>query len=511
MILIIGLILAAVFVFTCDKAIKKVPYVFYIISAVISLAIIFLDTKGLPAFVNNYVLSLFTKSAFATSLWIIVMWTGALKNGSYLIKKLMPIRGELSIIAAILTLGHNINYGKTYFVRLFISPESLSANYLIAAVMSLVMMLIMIPLTIISFPQIRKKMNGKLWKKIQRAAYAFYAIIYLHVMTLSVPMAQQGNIMYSINIILYSLIFIGYAVCRIRKWILLKKKPQNKAVLNIASAVAVAVFVVGLSFMGYPFQNADDVLAVNTGNKSVGSNNVSSVTPTQSSSDYQTATQSTANATEQSTSKEKSTEKSTTKNKEKSTEKPTQNKKNQSNSGSNSSSNNNNTVVTQQYNNGTTQENPVQQNENQNNNQNNVQQNNQQGVQQNNNQNNTQQNVQQNNNQNNTQQNNQTAQTPAQSQVVQPNYIYNNGTYTATAFGYDGDVEVTITIENDVITQITGRTFESDSYYFDSAKNSVFSQILNTQQTNVDAHSGATYSSKAIMSAAQTALNSARK
>lgn len=99
---------------------------------------------------------------------------------------------------------------------------------------------------------------------------------------------------------------------------------------------------------------------------------------------------------------------------------------------------------------------------------------------------------------------------PEPEPIPEPVYIYRNGTYTASAFGYDGDVEVTVTIENDVILSIYAQSYESDTWYFDSAQGTVISQILATQSTSVDAYSGATYSSNAIMSAVQKALDTAR-
>ncbi|MCH5194966.1 MAG: hypothetical protein J1F11_13490, partial [Oscillospiraceae bacterium] len=74
------------------------------------------------------------------------MWTGALPNGSAPIKKLMPIRGELSIFAAILTLGHNIGFGQTYFVRLFTDYSRMSSSQIAASVLTIIMLVIMIPL-----------------------------------------------------------------------------------------------------------------------------------------------------------------------------------------------------------------------------------------------------------------------------------------------------------------------------------------------------------------------------
>ena len=69
---------------------------------------------------------------------------------------------------------------------------------------------------------------------------------------------------------------------------------------------------------------------------------------------------------------------------------------------------------------------------------------------------------------------------------------------------------VTITIENDRITKIDAWSEESDLAYFDSAVGSVVNAIISSQSTSVDAVSGATYSSKAIMEAVAKALDSAR-
>ncbi|MGN0677491.1 MAG: FMN-binding protein, partial [Ruminococcus sp.] len=95
--------------------------------------------------------------------------------------------------------------------------------------------------------------------------------------------------------------------------------------------------------------------------------------------------------------------------------------------------------------------------------------------------------------------------------IIEPQYIYNNGTFSASSYGYDGEVYITITIENDVITSITGYTDESDSWYYESASGQIIPSILNTQDTYADVYSGATYSSNAIMDAVRTALESAKK
>lgn len=376
MLFLIALILACGFAFLCGKPLKKYPYTFYIIAVGITIITVLLAgsyQSSIPDFVNSYIIGLFTRGAFATALWCVVMWTGAMPNGSAPIKKLMPLRGELSIFAALLTLGHNIGFGQTYFVMLFTDAGRMSSSQLAASILTIIMLLIMIPLTVLSFPQVRKKMNAKLWKRIQRTAYAFYALIYVHVMILCYPMAKAGREGYLFNIFIYSLVFIGYAVCRVRKWYLMRKKPKNTMAVNVIGIAVVAVLVAAVVFLAAA-KDTDS----NTGSSS---------------------TEETAQNLEE------------------------------------------------------------------------------------------------------------TSETAQESGT---SGIYKDGTYTASAYGYDGEVEVTITIENDVITSISGTTYESDSWYYESAEESVISQILSSQSTEVDAVSGATYSSKAIMSAVQKALESAK-
>ena len=244
MTLLISLIIAFLFIGIGHKFIKKNANLCYIIAAVISIILIIFEytklSSSFPLWLNN-ILSIFTKSAFSTALFIVVMYTGALKNGSKLIKILMPIRAELSIIASILTLGHNIIYGKTYFVKLFTNPESIKGNVLLAAIVSLILILIMLPLMITSFQKVRRKIQPKKWKKLQRTAYLFYGLIYVHIMLLIMPSAFNGNVIYIFNVILYSIIFLTYAVMRIRKAFTKKKLP--KVYLNSVIAIGIIIFL----------------------------------------------------------------------------------------------------------------------------------------------------------------------------------------------------------------------------------------------------------------------------
>ena len=246
--ILLSLVLALLLSWYGGSAIKKHAPVFYGGAALLALTTIAVTWSGadasFPGWMSNYVWPLLSHGAFASALFIIVMYMGALPNGTKAIKRLMPIRAELSIMASLLVLGHNIAYGRTYFVRLFTDTSKMSTAQMLAAICSLIMIAIMLPLMITSFKAVRKKMKPKSWKKLQRSAYVFYGLIYVHTMLLYVPMVQAGRSVYIVNVIVYSLIFISYAGMRIRKE-LLKKKRDTRCILPVAAVVCVAACVLG--------------------------------------------------------------------------------------------------------------------------------------------------------------------------------------------------------------------------------------------------------------------------
>ncbi len=69
---------------------------------------------------------------------------------------------------------------------------------------------------------------------------------------------------------------------------------------------------------------------------------------------------------------------------------------------------------------------------------------------------------------------------------------------------------MTITIQGDKITNITARSDEFEPEYFEDAEKGVIPAIINSQNTNVDTVSGATFSSQGIIKAVEQALNSAK-
>ncbi|MDE6035823.1 MAG: FMN-binding protein [Ruminococcus sp.] len=498
MLFLISLILAFGFAFLCGGALKKYPFVFYASAVIITVASVLLagaDTHAVPQLVNTYIIGLFTRGVFATALWYVVMLTGALPNGSVPIKKLMTIRGELSIFTAILTLGHNIGFGKTYFVRLFTDSERMSVNQKTAGILSIAMLVIMLPLTVMSFPAVRKKMNAKLWKKLQRTAYLFYAMIYIHVLVLYYPMAKAGRDGIFFNILVYSIAFIGYAVMRVRKHIVIKMKPENKTVLNITGTVIFLSAVSGVLVScgkDIPEKTSDSV-----------SNHIITSATTAISSGSTTATTSGYTITETKTTAEtlRTTDTTTTSTTDTTTE-TTETFVTTGTFETQETTTDTETYITTETEETTTTKTTttetvyIEENtENETYNEiEDISETEEEYIQPEESQ----------------------GEIPEQSEEqetqpeTEPSYIYRNGTYSANAYGYDGDVYVDVTIENDKIISISARTEESDDWYFNSAQDTVISRIISEQNTDVDAVSGATYSSEAIMKAVQKVLDSAK-
>ena len=251
MIIVISMLLAILFVLLAAKTLRKNPIPFYIGAVCIALTVLILNLTDVTfsGIFGTYIYPLFDKAAFASSLFILVMMANAFDAKTRAYKLLMPLRGPLSIIASILTLGHNAAYGKTYFVMLFTDADSMPTNQMLAARCSLCMLVIMLPLFVTSFICIRKKMQAKSWKRLQRFAYGFYALLYLHVMFLNLPYALRGNSRNIVNVCVYSLLFLTYLCMRLEKALLKHEKSKALKPMQEVTAAICLLLSVGSFFL----------------------------------------------------------------------------------------------------------------------------------------------------------------------------------------------------------------------------------------------------------------------
>lgn len=89
---------------------------------------------------------------------------------------------------------------------------------------------------------------------------------------------------------------------------------------------------------------------------------------------------------------------------------------------------------------------------------------------------------------------------------------YKNGVYEGSGTGFrNGTTTVSVTIQNDVITNIKILSNDDSPRFFNFASSRIISEIKNSQSADVDTVSGATYSSMGIIDAVQNALIKAKK
>ncbi|WP_097004489.1 ferric reductase-like transmembrane domain-containing protein [Lacrimispora amygdalina] len=233
MIFLIALLEAILFVFFFKNAIRKHPAVFYVLSIAIIGFIVCYTKLNLyevfPVWTYQYIISVFYRGAFSTALFVIVMYIGALDPKGKIVPALMPIRGYLSIIACLITLAHSFAYGIYYIAAIFQTPDKLDLRQTLALILTIPLFSIMIILMVTSFKAVRKKMKPRVWKKVQRLSYPWFAILYVYLMVLLVPslvealspssdMVMLYRVNYMLSVILYTLVFGVYFVLRIRKF-----------------------------------------------------------------------------------------------------------------------------------------------------------------------------------------------------------------------------------------------------------------------------------------------------
>ncbi|MDR0753830.1 MAG: ferric reductase-like transmembrane domain-containing protein [Prevotellaceae bacterium] len=127
-------------------------------------------------------------------LLIIIMYMGALNPKNSIVKKLLGIRKELSIISGFPILTHSLIRVTNNFpgaLKFFTDNGEYMANTKVTSVLGagitsfsfvlgILMLALFIPLWITSFDFVHKRMGNIKWKKLQRWSYVLYAMLFIH-------------------------------------------------------------------------------------------------------------------------------------------------------------------------------------------------------------------------------------------------------------------------------------------------------------------------------------------
>ena len=213
---LIMLIAMAALAIVLRTHIKRHPMVFYVICLAFNALLLANATIGLPTFMREILSVIMRRGGLGTALFVVVMYIGATPRASKVSRWLRPIRAELSIMACILILGHVVMYLMAY-VPVLAAGRLPKTNVFVSFIIAMVLLVLLIALGGTSFRFVKRHMKARDWKKLQRCAYAFYALVYVHLMIMLLPAALRGSHVATENVVVYTVIFAVYAALRIRR------------------------------------------------------------------------------------------------------------------------------------------------------------------------------------------------------------------------------------------------------------------------------------------------------
>lgn len=221
MIFICTLVLVTILSLLFTSSIKKHYYLYYSLAGFIAIITSIYEILRITSNMKleGFLLTLEKTSIrglISVSFFILVMYAGALNSKWTITKKLRSIRAELAILGSILMLPHGI----IYFIRFLILklPKIISEGtfpilYFAYIGIGIIGFIVMMPLFITSLRKVRRKMQGQQWKRLQRWAYLFYFLTYVHILLI---LLNEKEIDW-LRLSTYTIIFASYMSLRLLK------------------------------------------------------------------------------------------------------------------------------------------------------------------------------------------------------------------------------------------------------------------------------------------------------
>ena len=222
---------------------RKHAIIWYCTAFLLSLGCLLLPSST-PPLLTSFATNIIGRGTLATALFILVMYARIFPVKSRLFRTFMSLRAPLAIMASFMILLHNGTYFIHYYTNITKKNVSMTPSECLAACCTILMLVLLIPLTITSFSIIRKKMKARTWKNVQRFSYLFYGLIYLHVVCLFSQQIRKGNRSYQLDLAIYTMIFGIYLVCRVALYL---KSKQKIKIANVFRSIGFPI-VLCLSF-----------------------------------------------------------------------------------------------------------------------------------------------------------------------------------------------------------------------------------------------------------------------
>ncbi len=226
--ILIAFVAAVVFVAVFRRPLAHHPGVFYGLACVVD--VLFLSGvvgAALPD-VERELLPFLRRGIFPYALFALVMFIGVLPDGA-LKSALRPVRGPLSIVAALLSACHFGSYLPIYLESATAGFQTTAESTVFSLVVAATVVALLAVLTVTSFNIVRRRMGKKAWIAVQRFAYVFFVLVTLHAVVLLLPASLSGRILTPpmISVSVYLGVLLLYGVLRIARWIFEKSDREG--------------------------------------------------------------------------------------------------------------------------------------------------------------------------------------------------------------------------------------------------------------------------------------------
>ena len=217
MTLIVSLLAVAAFALVFRDAIRRVPWLFYLLTGAMAAAFLPLDSSLLPQQVVLAFTIPMQRCYLAFSLFALVMFIGAFSEDSLVRRRLGPIRAELSIMASLLACAHIVYYVQAYLLRLFSESSRIALNMYGAFALACLLVALLVVLAATSLRAVKSRMAAASWRKLQRLAYPFFVLVCVHAIVALAPSAIGGSAVSMIAVVEYAAVLVFYAIVRLRR------------------------------------------------------------------------------------------------------------------------------------------------------------------------------------------------------------------------------------------------------------------------------------------------------
>lgn len=201
--------------FAFKRPVHDHPWVLYVLALGVDAAYLAADGLGTPFWLWQPLFMLVQKCYLSLALFVVVMYIGCFPRDSKVSYWLRPVRAELSIAACLLAVGHMAAYLGTY-VSMMVSG-GVKSNVAVAFAVAMVLLVLILVLGITSLHCVKRIMNAERWVAVQRWAYVFFGLVYVHLALMLMPAALRGGLSARESLAVYTAAFGVYVVARVAR------------------------------------------------------------------------------------------------------------------------------------------------------------------------------------------------------------------------------------------------------------------------------------------------------